>query len=73
MKKKSFILLTIFIGILFLTGCSNNLNTVKEIDFTTLQSKIDNKEWGSDIKNLSILYIKKKLSLESVKSGIIKI
>ena len=44
MKKKSFILLTIFIGILFLTGCSNDLNTVKEIDFTTLQSKIDNKE-----------------------------
>ena len=26
MKKKSFILLTIFIGILFLTGCSNDLN-----------------------------------------------
>lgn len=44
MKKKSIILLTIFIGILFLTGCSNNLNTVKEIDFTTLKSKIDNKE-----------------------------
>lgn len=44
MKKKSIILLTIFIGILFLTGCSSNLNTVKEIDFATLQSKIDNKE-----------------------------
>ena len=44
MKKKGIILLTIFIGILFLTGCSNNLNTVKEIDFVTLQSKIDNKE-----------------------------
>lgn len=44
MKKKGFILLTIFIGILFLTGCSNNLNTIKEIDFTTLKSKVDNKE-----------------------------
>ena len=44
MKKKGIILLTIFIGLLFLTGCSNNLNTVKEIDFVTLQSKIDNKE-----------------------------
>lgn len=44
MKRKGIILLTIFIGILFLTGCSSNLNTVKEIDFATLQSKIDNKE-----------------------------
>ena len=44
MRKKGIIFLTIFIGILFLTGCSNNLNTVKEIDFTTLKSKIDNKE-----------------------------
>ena len=44
MKRKGIILLAIFIGVLFLTGCSNNLNTVKEIDFTTLKSKIDNKE-----------------------------
>lgn len=44
MKRKGIILFAIFIGVLFLTGCSNNLNTVKEIDFTTLKSKIDNKE-----------------------------
>lgn len=44
MKKKKIIFLVILVGVLFLTGCKNNLNTVKEIDFTTLQNKIENKE-----------------------------
>ena len=44
MNKKKIIFLVILVGVLFLTGCKNNLNTVKEIDFTTLQNKIKNKE-----------------------------
>jgi thioredoxin len=44
MNKKKIIFLVILVGVLFLTGCKNNLNTVKEIDFTTLQNKIENKE-----------------------------
>ena len=44
MKKKKIIFLVILVGVLFLTGCKNSLNTVKEIDFSTLQGKIENKE-----------------------------
>lgn len=44
MRKRKIIFLVILIGCLFLTGCKNSLNTVKEIDFSTLQGKIENKE-----------------------------
>lgn len=36
--------MVILVGVLLLTGCKNSLNTVKEIDFSTLQGKIENKE-----------------------------
>lgn len=44
MKKKSIGFLIILIGILFLSGCSSNVNTIKEIDFDTLQNKLNNKD-----------------------------
>lgn len=44
MNKKKIIFIIMLVGVLFLTGCKNNLNSVREIDFSTLQSKIDNKE-----------------------------
>lgn len=44
MNKKKIIFLVMLVGVLLLTGCKNSINSVKEIDFATLQSKIDNKE-----------------------------
>ena len=44
MNRKKIIFLVMLMGIFLLTGCKNNLNTVKEIDFATLESKIENKD-----------------------------
>lgn len=44
MKKIILLISTIIVTILCLTGCTSNINTIKEIEFSQLQEKIENKE-----------------------------